>query len=216
MAEIYLGRIVGVGMTAAGQPACLYRVSSRSFPNRMAQAMDNGRRVAITPKPGFEKDVLKNPYIAYNCARLVGNTAVLTNGTHTDPITEKIAQGMSIRDALTLSLLAMDYEKDDYNTPRIAAVADAETKTGWLGTVRTDGLEVRSFPLEPGRVLHISTYEHQSPGKQYESSFSATTAENACSFLINGPGFSDFTNAVTAVAAVWEHNAFQLKVLDLG
>lgn len=216
MAKIYLGRIVGVGMTPDGRPACLYRVSSRSFPNRMARVMDNGRRAAITPKPDHEKDVLKNPYIAYNCARLVGETtAVLSNGSHTDPIAEKIAMGMRPRDALALSLLAMDYEKDDYDTPRIAAVADAERKEGWLGAVRADGLEVRSFKLEPGRVLHLSTYEHQSPGPQYESPFTAATAEAACSFLMDGGIFSDFSNPVTAVAAVWEHDGFQINALDL-
>ena len=113
MDQLYLGRIVAVGITPGGKPAAMYRVSSRSFPNRMAKLSDDHKSVSIVPKPGFEGDVFKSPYIAYNCAKLIGNRAILTNGSHTDPIAEKIAMGMPVRDAIALSLLAMDYEKDD-------------------------------------------------------------------------------------------------------
>ncbi|MDR0932030.1 MAG: hypothetical protein LBM70_03310, partial [Victivallales bacterium] len=33
---MYLGRIVAIGMTKDGKPTAMYRVSSRSFPNREA------------------------------------------------------------------------------------------------------------------------------------------------------------------------------------
>ena len=33
---MYLGRIVAIGMTKSGRAGAFYRVSSRSFPNRMA------------------------------------------------------------------------------------------------------------------------------------------------------------------------------------
>lgn len=33
---MYLGRIVAIGMTPQGKAAAMYRVSSRSFPNREA------------------------------------------------------------------------------------------------------------------------------------------------------------------------------------
>ena len=70
---MYAGRIVAVGRTRAGKLAAMYRVSSRSFPNREAQLKDN--LVSIVPKKGWESDVFKNPYIAYNCARIVGDAA---------------------------------------------------------------------------------------------------------------------------------------------
>ena len=44
-----------------------------------------------------------------------------------DVIADKIRVGMNIRDAMAYSLLTMDYEKDDYNTPRIAAVVTSTT-----------------------------------------------------------------------------------------
>ena len=154
---MYAGRIVAVGRTRAGKLAAMYRVSSRSFPNRQAQVKDNA--VSIVPRKGSEDDVFKNPYIAYNCARIVGDVAIVTNGSQTDPIAEKIALGVPVRDAMASALLALDYEKDDYNTPRIAAAVAAGADWGILGVVREDGLEVCRLSLQPGEcylsLIHI-------------------------------------------------------------
>ena len=81
---MYLGRIVAIGMTPAGKAAAMYRVSSRSFPNREAVLI--GGQVAILPRAGFESDLRKNPYISYNCIRIAGEWAVATYGSQTDPI----------------------------------------------------------------------------------------------------------------------------------
>ena len=92
---MYLGRIVAIGMTKEGKAAAMYRVSSRSFPNR--EAVLGNQQVAIMPRPGFEDDLRKNPYITYNCIRLTGEWAVATNGSQTDPIVEKLAMGYPAR-----------------------------------------------------------------------------------------------------------------------
>ena len=117
---MYIGRIVAIARTKDNRGAALYRVSSRSFPNRMAKTLANA--VAIVPKPGFENDIQKNPYIAYDCLRLANGYAIVTNGSQTDPIAEKIASGMAPRDALAYVMLSMDYEHDSLDTPRISAV----------------------------------------------------------------------------------------------
>src|SRR5690606_1219105 len=99
---MYIGRIVSVVQTPEGHLGAVYRVSSRSFPNRTAVVGET--KVSIVPKAGHEGDIHKNPYIAYNCVQVVcgGMVAVVTNGSQTDPIAEKIAQGMPVRDALAL------------------------------------------------------------------------------------------------------------------
>lgn len=199
---LYLGRIVAVASTPSGRPAAVYRVSSRSFPNRMAKVSDKGDCVSIIPKPGFESDLAKNPYIAYNCARLADGKAILANGSQTDPIAEKIAAGMPVRDAVALSLLALDYEKDEYDTPRVVAVASPADKLAWLGSVRKTGLDVVSFRLAPGTVAHVSTYEHNIPLQARVAEFAAETAAEACRFAMDGGVFASFANPVTAVAAV--------------
>ena len=119
---MYVGRIVAIGKTKEDKLAVLYRVSSRSFPNREARI--NGTAVSIVPKEGFESDIYANPYISYNCLRLAGDCAVAGNGSHTDPIAEKLIAGVSMRDAMISVLSGMDYEHDDYQTPRIAAAVD--------------------------------------------------------------------------------------------
>ena len=212
--SIYLGRIVAAAITPSGNPVALYRVSSRSFPNRMATLSADARTVSIIPKPGHEQDITKNPYIAYNAAKLVNDYAILTNGSHTDPIAEKIALGLPPRDALALALLATDYEKDEYNTPRIAAIARLASQTVWLGTVRHDGIDVQSFILKPGQVLHLSTYEHNIPLQDRISEFNAETAEQACDFILGQGVFAEFTNPVTAVAAVADTTRFRLALKD--
>ncbi len=215
MSQVYLGRIVAVAVTPRGNPAVLYRVSSRSFPNRQAVLAETGDTVAIVPKPGFESDIRKNPYIAYNCARVAGKYAILANGSHADPIAEKIAAGMPVRDALALVSLAMDFEKDEYSTPRITAVACADAKTGWLAVVRRDGLDVRAFDLADGKAAHLSTYEHCIPCSDRISDFSAETPEQASEFIVSGGVFKNFTNPVTAVAAVAVGGKFQLHCKDV-
>lgn len=212
---MYIGRIVCVGQTPDDRLCAAYRVSSRSFPNRMAVLEQD--KVRIVPKPGHEADVAKNPYIAYNCARIVcdGEVAVLSNGSHTDPIAEKIASGMSVRDALAVSLMTMDYEKDDFNTPRIAAVVDKVDGASWLAIVREDGLEVRRVPLAPGHFAYVATYEENTIMPRLSGHWTAKTAEEACRFILGEGVFAERKNAVSAVAAVAAEEGFTLAAMDV-
>jgi IMP cyclohydrolase len=206
---MYIGRIVAIGMTPQGNAAVMYRVSSRSFPNR--EAVKKGETVSIMPRAGFETDLKKSPYIAYNCVRIAGSCAVASNGSHTDPIAEKIASGMSPRDAIALGLLAMDYEKDDYNTPRIIAVVNRQAPAGFLGVIRKDALLVREFTLEAGKAYYISTYEKNAPCRsQIDAGFAADAAAAACEYVIKGGVFADFEHPVTAAAAVSSGNSFEI------
>ena len=210
---MYIGRIVAAGMTRDGRVAAGYRVSSRSFPNRTARL--TGDKVSIMPRAGFEGDLAKNPYIAYNCLRLCGATALVTNGSQTDPIIEKIIAGMNLRDAFALPLLAMDYEKDSLNTPRIAAAVDAEKKVAMLGIVRHDALLVKEFALEPGKIYYLSTYEKNAPcARSCDESFDAADADALCKYMISGGVFADFEKPVTAAGALWNGSGYTLAVAD--
>jgi IMP cyclohydrolase len=199
---MYIGRIVSVGQLADGRLCGMYRVSSRSFPNRTAILGDD--KVSIVPKPGFEGDVQKNPYIAYNCVRVVceGEVAVVSNGSHTDPIAEKMAMGFPARDAMALSMLTLDYEKDSYNTPRITAVLDRVDGAGWLGVVREDGLEVRRMPLSPGRFFYVATYEENTIQERQGGAFEVRNPDEACAYILGQGIFAERENPVAAVAAV--------------
>ena len=150
---MYLGRSVAIGKTD-GHLWAGYRVSSRSFPNRYAVKTDDAT-VAVLPKD--VRDLEKSPYISYNCIKARADTAVVANGSHSDTIFEHVVAGCPARDAIALSLLALGYEKDALNTPRIAAVI---CKGGaFLGIVTKDGINVSSFPLQEKACLMVATYE---------------------------------------------------------
>lgn len=211
---MYIGRIVAVAKTTECKAAALYRVSSRSFPNR--EAVVNDDKIAIIPKAGHENDLRINPYIAYNCVRPAGKYMIASNGSHTDPIAEKIAMNMPVRDAITMGLLAMDYEKDHLDTPRIVAVISNDGEEAYLGIIRKDAVLVRKFDLNPGELFYVSTYEKNVPqDENIDTAFTALTAEAACDFVKDGGVFGDFTNPVTAACAVVGENGFEFAVKSL-
>lgn len=210
---MYVGRIVSIGMTADSRLAAMYRVSSRSFPNREARILE--KAIAVLPKPGFENDIYKNPYIAYNCLRLVGPYAVATNGSQTDPIAEKLEGGMSMRDALTTVMFGMDYEHDSYNTPRISAVVQKGSGKGCLGIVRHDALLIQEFDLEPGQAYYVATYEHNVPCVHYlDREFDAADAADACTYMLGRGVFAELERPITAACALETADGFETAAAD--
>jgi IMP cyclohydrolase len=186
---MYVGRflVVGPGVGA-------YRVSSRSFPNRKIIE----RNGTLTVVPTAEADETDNPYVSYNCVRSVGEQAVIGNGSHVDPVAEKLALGYPARDALALALLALDFEKDDYDTPRIAGVVgDASL----IGIVRRDGLLVREV-TEPTLV---ATYEKDSPEP---TDFDAESAAEAARAVYD----ADFEHPVCAAGVARVDNEFETAI----
>ena len=141
-----VGRIQGRSFVA-------YRVSSRSFPNRRAEV----RNKSILVSPLDPADLARNPYIAYNCIRVLDDVAVVANGTQTDMILEKIEDGQKPFDAIALSLVAYGYERDELDTPRIAGAVRRDR--AWLGIARRDEFRVREFELEDGQAFMVATYE---------------------------------------------------------
>jgi IMP cyclohydrolase len=206
---MYVGRIVAIGMNKTGSVAAMYRVSSRSFPNR--ETRTNGSKIAVMPRPGFECDLSKNPYITYNCIRVTQDYAIVTNGSHTDPITEKIQMGFPARDAVILSLLSLDYEKDKYNTPRIAAVINPSQKIALLGIIKKDALLVRNFDLTPGIAMYVATYEHDIPCQHYrDENFDVASAGEAKNYIFNKGIFKVLENPVTSAAVYFSTNGFEV------
>ena len=188
---MYVGRFVVVGPEVGA-----YRVSSRSFPNRRITARED----ALTVGPTADAPETDNPYISYNCVRTAGDRAVLGNGSHVDPITEKIELGYPARDALAESLLALDYEKDDYDTPRVAGVVG---EASYVGTVRKDALLVERVE-EPTLV---ATYEKNAPESV---DFAATDAEAAAREAFD----LDFEHAVCAAGVARTDDGFETAVVN--
>jgi IMP cyclohydrolase len=200
---MYVGRFVVVAPEVGA-----YRVSSRSFPNRKATGPEVGT-VTVGPTAGAPES--DNPYIAYNCLQVTGRGAVLGNGSHVDPVAEKLALGYPARDALAEPLLAMDFEKDDYDTPRLAGIVgvdptDPSTQGDGpgavVGTVRRDALLVESV-TEPTLV---ATYERASPEPvEFDATGAAAAAREAydldlehevCAVGVSGSAGMGFQTAI--------------------
>ena len=180
---MYVGRFLVVGPGIAA-----YRVSSRSFPNRRVVERDG----TLTVGPTEDAPETDNPYIAYNCVRPAdhpsGRMVVAGNGSHVDPVAEKIELGYPARDALALSLLALDFEKDDYDTPRIAGVAGPAS--AYVATVQRDRLQVEAVSAP----TLVATYERDTPEP---FALAAETAGAAAHELYD----HEFDHAVCAAAA---------------
>ncbi|MQF86829.1 MAG: IMP cyclohydrolase [SAR202 cluster bacterium] len=207
---MYVGRIVALGKTSEGRNAVIYRVSSRSFPNR--KAVINNGIISIIPREGFEKDIQRNPYIAYNTIRIAASWAIATNGTHTDPIAEKVLAGVPLKEAISTTLMALDYEKDDYKTPRIVAAVPHLGDSGWLAIVRHDALIVKEVALQFRSSQYLATYEANEINNKQICSFDASTAEEAARYIIEGDSYNVFEKPVTSAAAIAGSDGFELGI----
>ncbi|MFW6384241.1 MAG: IMP cyclohydrolase [Halodesulfurarchaeum sp.] len=186
---MYIGRFLVVGPDAAA-----YRVSSRSFPNRTILKRED----TLTVTPTAEAPETDNPYVSYNCVRPGGDAMVIGNGSHVDPIAEKLDLGYPARDALVSALFALDFEKDDYDTPRIAGVLGEASA---IGIVRRDALLVETVE-EPTLV---ATYERDDP-EPYP--WAVTSAEEAAQAVFE----ADFEHPVAAAGVARDGDEFELAV----
>jgi IMP cyclohydrolase len=194
---MYVGRFLVAAPGVAG-----YRVSSRSFPNRhvVERGGSDGGSLgpdgALTVVPTADAPETDNPYVSYNCVRTAdspadGPVAVVGNGSHVDPVAEKAGLGYPARDALATALLALDFEKDDYDTPRIAAVVGPDAAT--VGVVRRDALLVEAVD-DPHLV---ATYEKDAPTP---TEFDAPTARAAADDVFERA----FEHRVCAAGVAWD------------
>ncbi len=177
------------------------------FPYRVISELNGA--LAVLPAEGHQQDIYTNPFISYNCLRHDERYAVVGNGTHADPVFEKLQSGMRLRDALASVLLAMDYEHDELSTPRIAAVADKTRRLAALGVIRKDGIEVSEFALQPGRYHYVSTYEKNSLlTGQGGTGLAVTSAREAADFIVRSGHFSEFTHPVSSASALESPDGF--------
>lgn len=211
---MYAGRIVSVGLTNSNRLCLMYRVSSRSFPNRVIKDINSA--LSVIPSPGSETDIYHNPYISYNCLRHNSKFAVVGNGTHTDPIFEKLESGMSIRDSLTSALFGMDYEHDDYSTPRIAAVVNKSSRNLALGIIRIDGIEIEVFNLRPSEYRFVSTYEMNEISSEFGGiDFNPQNSNEASQFIIDGGKFLEFEKPVSSASVIEIDTGFESSYINL-
>ncbi len=146
----YTGRTLGIGLMN-GKSFAFYLLCSRSFPTRRAVVRGN----AVYIENLTETD---NPYVSYPVVRLLGGYTVVTNGLHTEFIAQAL-EWESPKKALIHVLDTMDYERDSYDTPRIAGIIQHESDRGWLGFAGRDEFWVKTLGLKDGNAFVTATYD---------------------------------------------------------
>ncbi|MFW5965377.1 MAG: IMP cyclohydrolase, partial [Halodesulfurarchaeum sp.] len=113
---------------------------------------------------------------------------------------EKLDLGYPPRDALATGLFALDYEKDDYDTPRIAGVIG---ETAYVGIVRQEALLVKR--VEAPTI--VATYETDAP-EPFD--FGAETAEEAARAAFE----AGFEHPVAAAGVARTADGFDLAIYN--
>ncbi|AEH24316.1 IMP cyclohydrolase [Pyrococcus yayanosii] len=192
----YVGRMLGIGLNN-GKPFAFYRLNSRSFPNR--KAVVRGGDVFIV-----NQEETDNPYVSYPVVKLLEGYVVVSNGLQTTFIAQAL-EWESPKKALIHVLDAFDYERDDYNTPRIAGIVERGKVRGWLGFVGRDELWVKGLKLREGMAFFTATYNVDGV-EEIELSFSSAKelVEKVLSFK--------FTHAVLAIGVVEKEKGWEIAV----
>lgn len=211
---MYVGRIVGVGRTRRGELVAAYRVSSRSYPNRNAER--TGQAVKIVARPGSADAVSDSPYISYECLLWNERFSVVSNGTHTLPIYERLKAGNDPRDAIVSVLNGLDREFDQYDTPRICGLIDRAENRLWLGSVTAVSLAVMPVEVAEGQIAYITTYEFPLPQSgQVDTDFKEVNAIEICRYITASSIFSTFEKPICAAASVATSAGFEVATLNV-
>ena len=192
---VYRGRYVAIGKLSA--PTALYRVASRSFPDRRINLVEGVGLVV----PTEDAEVSDNPFIAYRCyAQLADDTVIVANGSHIDQAVLKCRRGCPMKDALMLALLANDFEDDGHATPRI--IGAVEGGTGFIGSVGAVHGGVIGFEHTHGVFMEVST-NNTAPfgcGRIEVPTARTLSAEDLAADLAKGGLFAPDPHFVAALA----------------
>ena len=168
------------------------------------------RNNTVTIVPENIEDVLKNPYIMYNALKVVGNCVVATNGTHTDVIGDKIEMGFPVRDALVYSLAVMDYERDEYSTPRIGGILYRED--GYLGYVSDRDIRVCRVSLKDGIGYYLGTYGACSISEDQKIPVVGETPKEISKYILE---YKEFEHPVCCATAIINKDRVEVDVFNL-
>lgn len=154
----YPGRVIVVARTAAGV-ACAYAATGRSEASRQRRIrLTEEGDLLVEPTVGDANDPLRH----YRAVRRTAEHFVLSNGTQTDPVADRLAGGAPP----SVALEDLEYEGDPpIYTPRITAVVDTREQV-WLSAAHrgsddrasSDTIVTRVGALEVGDGVLLSTY----------------------------------------------------------
>jgi IMP cyclohydrolase len=190
---VYVGPIVAVGATPSGLPAIAYRISSRSHRDRTITV--DGDRGQVHQR---DED---DPYVEYECARVVGPLVVVGNGSHVSAMADRLQAGSGPFDAAVLVLAALGHHQDGGETPRIAAVAGVGWSRGLLATMGGSWLQVEWVDLVAGTLSLVSAYDETAHITEPRP-LAGATGEQLAAEVLAGAGWQELEHPVASLAAI--------------
>jgi IMP cyclohydrolase len=141
---------------------------------------------------------------------------VVSNGTHTRPIFERLKAGNAPRDAVLTVLAGLDREFDQYDTPRICGVLDVAGNSLWLGSITATAFAVMPVDVEAGQMAYITTYSFPLPSpSQVDLLFNSVQAAETCRHITEGSRFADFDKPICAAAALVNNGNIEVATLNV-
>jgi len=179
---VYRGRIVGLGLTAEGNPAALYGVTGRSESSKARKGRyfnDDWcvtRGIQIGPLGELTPEQKEKAHLFFYTAMLakpkhklegIFPYLVVSNGEHTDEIAELRWDNPNDATAMIRTLRKFGHEPDKLCTPRIAGefTFDGTYHTAVLGIITKEQSSFQQYmpvgckPLTNGVFKTISTYD---------------------------------------------------------
>ena len=176
---VYLGRVVGVGLTKEGHPMAVYAISGRSPGSQARKLIFDSAELAIkTAKfipSHFNADdrekcevmwAEQEEYLLYNATnRTSSKILTVSNGYQTDMIAEGISDFDGPRESMNKMMEGVLFkegpEHDPSSTPRIAGIVDPfEGVYFALGIVTKEGARAVEVKTRPGQVKLVATYQN--------------------------------------------------------
>jgi len=158
----YPGRVIIIGKTPQGHSVVMYAITGRSPSSQARNLIADESKKLIYVRP-TDEDILKtgNPDLLVYPAITFGNGIAVSNGKHTEDITNNLDQTAHPVDVLLKALNHWEYEPDDPNfTPRISGCVSLSAALNIIKRAE-DGSAMRSFfefSLIPGSGKMIATY----------------------------------------------------------
>jgi len=212
---MYSGRILAVCRNKNGKLFGIYRVSSRSYPNRKIITSET-HGIVIPTNNQSAGGIELNPYVSYTCMRIVREFAILTNGEHTTPIAGQIDNGLPPRQAMINVLCGMDYEFDENGTPRIALVIDSKADTSWLGIISKQQINIKEINPLVNQGFFISTNFYTDIGSnQVFSDFEIMDGMDSAKLIWDGNNlFKEMEFPVCSIGVAVEFPRFNINAFN--
>lgn len=171
--SLYLGRVVGVGITKHGKPFAVYGLSGRSDSSKERKLVIEGHdtiRVSAlgdpTPEQQAKSEIFFYPAIKTGRSKESGRYAITSNGVQTGEIEKLVKKEHThlLLNGVRGMLDKIGHEGlvgDEFNTPRIVGISLPDYHLGHdvLGTVNEHGSKSYLQPRTNGRVTWLPTYK---------------------------------------------------------